>query len=218
MLKYKRLIDISQPVKSDSAAYPGDTPFQKEIVLTFEKSGLVNLTRLTMSPHVGTHVDAPSHIKGELTGDASTVGQMSLEPFIGPALVLDLAPCREAITWSLVEPRLKEIKQLSERVLFRTQEKIRYEVFEDSYAFFTTEVIDELHRRGVKLMGIDVPSVDRVGATYLEAHCQLDRFGMVWLESLDLCQAHPGEFYLVALPIKFMELEASPLRAVLLEF
>lgn len=218
MLQYKRLIDISQPIKSDSAAFPGDTPYKRELVLSYEKSKLVNLTQLTMSPHIGTHVDAPSHIKGDMTVASDLVGYMPLEPFIGPALVVDVSPRADGITWSSVESRLKKNQQLPERVLFRTQERIRYEVFEAAYSFFTIELVSELFERGVRLLGIDTPSADQIRSKALEAHHEMDRRGMTWLENLDLSQVRDGEFFLIAFPIKFMELEASPVRAVLLEF
>ena len=218
MLQYKRLIDISQPIKSDSAAFPGDTPYKRELVLSYEKSKLVNLTRLTMSPHIGTHVDAPSHIKGDMTVASDLVGNMPLGSFIGPALVIDISPHREGITWSSVEPRLKKARQLPERVLFRTQEIIRYEAFEDEYSFSRLNWWASSAGRGIRLMGIDAPSVDQVRSKTLDAHHELDRHGMTWLENLDLSQVRDGEFFLIALPIKFMELEASPVRAVLLEF
>ncbi len=222
MLQYKKLIDISQPVKADSAVFPGDTHFTREIVLTYEKSQVVNLTALTMSPHVGTHVDAPSHIKGDLTSGQDMVGALPLEPFIGPVLVLNLAPTNDGISWAMVKSRLEALNmntdRLPERMLFKTKEKIRYEVFEDDYSFFTPELVQELSKRGVKLIGIDTPSADHINSKTLEAHHELDKAKMTWLENLDLTNAEEGEYLLIAFPIKFMELEASPVRAVLLKF
>ena len=217
MLQYKRLIDISQPVKADSAAFPGDTPFKREIVLTYEKSKVVNLTALTMSPHVGTHVDAPAHIKGDLSVASELVGSLPLEPFIGSCLVVDLSPRTDGISWRIAEEKLKG-RRLPARVLFRTQSKIRYEVFEDDYSFFETDLVKELSARGVRLLGIDAPSADHIQSKTLDAHHELDHLGMTWLENLDLSEVAEGEYFLIAFPIKFMELEASPVRAVLLEF
>ena len=218
MLQYKRLIDISQPVKSDSAVFPGDTPYKREIVLTYEQSKIVNLTSFAMSPHIGTHVDAPSHIKGDMTAQAEHVGKMALEPFIGPALVIDLAPTTSGISCAHVEKILAKYENLPERVLFRTQEKIRYEIFEDEYSFFTPELARELFKRGVRLMGIDTPSADHIRSKTLDAHHEMDSFGMTWLENLDLSEVKEGEYFFIGFPIKFMELEASPVRAVLLQF
>jgi arylformamidase len=217
-MHYKRLIDISQPVADDSAAYPGDAPFQRELTLNYAESKIVNLTKFSMSPHVGTHVDAPAHIKGDMTSPADLAGNLPLQPFIGPAIVINVSGRTGAISWSAVEDRLTELTNLPERVLFRTQEKVRYNVFESEYSFLTPELVSKLAECGVKLLGIDAPSVDQIGSKTLEVHHEMDRLGMVWLENLDLSQVRSGEFFLIAFPIKFMELEASPVRAVLLEF
>ncbi len=69
---------------------------------------------------------------------------------------------------------------------------------------------------GVGLVGIDTPSVDHVRSKGLSAHHALLDAGMSWLENLDLTQVEAGEYFLIALPLKLTELEASPVRAVLL--
>jgi Predicted metal-dependent hydrolase len=66
-------------------------------------------------------------------------------------------------------------------------------------------------------VGLDTPSVDHVKAKNLSAHNILDKGGLVWLENLDLTRVTEGLYQLIALPLKFMELEASPVRAVLLK-
>jgi arylformamidase len=170
-----------------------------------------------MSPHIGTHIDAPGHIKGDLSDKSELVGSMPLEPLIGEAYVVDLAPCNGAISWTMVENKLSALSSLPSRILFRTQSKIRYEVFEEEYSFFATDLVEELHKRNVKVLGIDAPSADHIRSKTLEAHHELDRYNMIWLENLDLTQVREGRFVLIAFPLKFMELEASPTRAVLLE-
>lgn len=211
-----RIIDISQPVTSTSACFPGDVPFSRKITLTYEESHVVNLSAMTLSPHVGTHADAPSHIEGSFDEHDAMIGAVPLDGFLGPAEVVDLAPLDGAIEVKHLE-KLLERTQLPERILFRTQNSIRYNVFEDEYAYFSVEAVNELGGRGVKLMGIDTPSVDHVRAKSLDAHHALQSHSIVWLENLDLTKVKPGAYFLIALPLKFMELEASPVRAVLLE-
>ena len=70
---------------------------------------------------------------------------------------------------------------------------------------------------GFVLVGLDTPSVDHIRSKELATHNVLDRHGLVWLENLDLRAVEEGEYFLVALPLKFMDLEASPVRAVLLK-
>lgn len=215
MLSTYKVIDISQPVTSETACFPGDSPFFKQMTLTFKDSRVVNLTKLTMSPHVGTHADAPIHCYGDLESGQDTAGSMPLEPFVGPALVIDLSPTRQALTVRSIFEKLHSVN-IPARILVKTARQIKYEIFEDEYAYFDVELIDYLAERGVRLLGIDTPSVDYVQAKILSAHAALIKRHMYWLENLDLTEVSEGEYFLCALPLKFMELEASPVRAVLL--
>lgn len=212
-----KIIDISQPVTSKSACFPGDVPFSKKITVSYEDSNVINLTALTMSPHVGTHADAPIHCYGNLEEGHDTVGEMPLQPFIGPAVVVDLSPLVEAISVEHFRETIEGLPDFPHRVLFKTAKKIRYDVFEENYSYFAVEAVKYLAERGVGLIGIDTPSVDHVGSKSLDAHAALIAAKMCWLENLDLTNVEPGEYFLVAAPLRFMELEASPVRAILIE-
>lgn len=220
------IIDISQPVDSQSACFPGDTAFHREITIDYAKSGVINLCAFTMSPHVGTHADAPVHIHGDLNQPAPNtekIGQVSLNPFVGSVVVVDVSPCVEAITWRQVESQLAAYADFPERILFKTCREIRYDVFEKNYAWLSMELVEKLAERNVKLVGLDTPSVDAVDSKTLEAHHALLKGNIAWLENLDLTDVpinpeRQETYFLSALPLKFTELEASPLRAVLLRF
>jgi arylformamidase len=212
-----RIIDISQPVSEQSACFPGDTPFSREVTVSYADSQVINLTAFTMSPHVGTHADAPVHIHGDMEEDTdAAVGYMSLSPFIGPSYVMNIAPYTDAIQPEQVAPYLEALPEVPRRILFRTTDTIRYDMFETQYAWFSVALADYLAGKGVVLMGIDTPSVDHVDSKTLETHHTMLGHGMVWLENLDLTQVTKGEYFLIAAPLKLMELEASPVRAVLL--
>ncbi len=223
MLNYQRIIDISQPVSEKSACFPGDTPFSSKVTLSYEQSQVINLTALTMSPHVGTHADAPVHIQGALaSGNQSdtTVGNMSLEAFIGDVVVIDVSTAAGSTTSGIkaadVKARLVEASASCKRVLFKTTTAINFEVFEDDYSYIEADTAELLGELGFVLVGIDTPSVDHIRSKDLATHHALDKHKLVWLENLDLTAVEAGRYFLVALPIKFMDLEASPVRAVLL--
>lgn len=218
MNSYKRIIDISRPVEPNTACFPGDVAFRRAVTLTYEQTKIVNLTAFTMSPHVGTHADAPSHIKGDLHADKDMVGALPLEPFVGSCRVFDLAPFNGELTTAMVDAQWNSIGTLPERVLFRTQAKVNHCVFESASSFFSAQLVHELARRGVRLMGIDTPSVDNTESKTLEAHHALDQAHMCWLENLDLSAVKAGDYFLIAMPLKFTELEASPIRAALIEW
>jgi arylformamidase len=217
-----QIIDISQPVLRSTACFPGDVPFSRQLTVDYAESGVINLCAFTMSPHVGTHADAPVHVRGSVPEGRETVGFLPLSPFIGSALVVEVAPWHEEITWSRVGPVLANIPALPPRILFRTACQSRFDAFEPPYASFAPDLVDALASRGVILMGIDTPSVDQVHSKTLDAHHTLLSHEMTWLENLDLTSvettaANPAEYFLVALPLKMMELDASPVRAVLLQ-
>lgn len=211
-----RIIDISQPVSSATACFPGDVPFSRSLTLRLEESGAINLSALTMSPHVGTHADAPGHIRGTLADSPALAGALPLEPYLGPAVVVDVSPCRAPISVAQVRALLEPFGRPLGRVLIRTLARVRHDVFEDEYASLTVELVSWLNERGAVLVGLDTPSVDPVRSKDLPAHHALLGHGLAWLENLDLTGVEPGRYFLVALPLKFEELEASPVRAVLL--
>jgi len=216
---FKNIIDISQPVTEKSACFPGDTPFSRTVTLSYADSQIINLTALTMSPHVGTHADAPVHIKGALEGeqkDATTAGGMSLAPFIGSVYVIDLAPTTAGIAAAQVKAKLEAASKTHKRVLFKTANQINFEKFEDQYSFIESDTAEILGQLGFVLVGLDTPSVDHIRSKDLSTHHALDKHGLVWLENLDLTAVSEGEYFLIALPLKFMDLEATPVRAVLL--
>ncbi len=222
----RQIIDISQAVSSQTACFPGDIPFSREITMRYDQSGVINLCAFTMSPHVGTHADAPVHIHGDLqqpVHQTETIGQVGLAAYVGPVAVVDVSPCAGPIEWRAVQDQLMTLPAFPERLLFKTRTENRPEVFENDYAFFSVELVRECAQRNVKLIGLDTPSVDPVDSKTLPAHHALLQAGIVWLENLDLSAVpltpqQPELYFLSALPLKFMQLEASPVRAVLMRF
>lgn len=212
------IIDISQPVSSKTACFPGDTPFSRQVTLRLEKGATVNLTSFTMSPHVGTHADAPSHIQGCMEDSAGMASTMALLPYIGPCAVLDVSAGSGGITPELFQRAAERLKELPPRVVFKTQKKLRFDVWEGAeYSHFTVDLIEAMKGRGVILAGLDTPSVDHVDSKDLQVHHAMIKAGFSWLENLDLTDAEEGLYFLCAAPLKLTELEASPVRAVLIK-
>lgn len=211
------IIDISQPVSSSTACFPGDTPFSRQVTLRLEDGATVNLTSFTMSPHVGTHADAPSHIQGRLEDTVGMASGMPLLPYIGLCAVLDVSPMADGITKRHFEKAAEGFLNLPPRVVFKTQKNLRFDVWEGQYAHFTVELIEALSACGVIMAGLDTPSVDHIDSKALEVHHAMIKAGFSWLENLDLTKADQGIYFLSAAPLKLTELEASPVRAVLIK-
>ena len=151
-----------------------------------------------MSAHVGTHVDAPSHV----AQDGAPIGRVPLEAYLGPARVVEL-PGRGEVGPDALPRRCFG----TPRVLFRTEGK----------TFLSPLAALALAEKGVLLVGTDAMSVDPEDATDLPVHRTLLSRGIAVLENLDLARVLPGEYHLIALPLNFGELDASPVRAILIK-
>ncbi|MFM7321765.1 MAG: cyclase family protein [Armatimonadota bacterium] len=194
------LVDISRPVAPGVAVWPGDTPY----ALTLSDWGSVRVGAATLSLHTGTHVDAPLHH----CPDGDPIDSVSLDAFLGRAQVIDVAGIASIGPADIGIP-------LAPRILLRTAAWPVGAPFPSEIPVLTDPAIDHLAAHGVVLLGVDVPSVDRIDSTDLPNHHRLARSGIAILESLDLSDATPGRHTLIALPLRLIGADASPVRALL---
>lgn len=204
-----RIRDISPPVSPASAVFPGDVAYTREVSLSFARGHHLELSSIRTTLHVGAHADAPGHYAA---GGAS-VDQLDLGLFLGPCRVL-ATPRPDG---RLGPGDLAGAPIDAPRVLFATGSFPDPDRWSDRFASLAPELVDWLADRGVRLVGIDTPSVDPADSKGLEAHHRLAARGMVNLENLALAGVPPGRYTLVALPLRLVGAEAAPLRAVLVE-
>lgn len=195
------------PVSAGTEPWPGDTPPELRPVSRIEDGASVNVDRLTTSLHNGTHADAPRHV----VEDGSPVDRLPLGPFVGPAVVVE-APA----AFSLRGPELEREVPRGHRVLLRWGRR-DHQTFPAEIPGVPPEWIDELAGREVPLLGTDMPSVDRRDSKALSAHRACVRHRIQVLENLVLADVEPGTYRLVALPLRLVGADASPVRAVLIE-
>ena len=191
------LIDISPRIDCTSPVYPGDVPLC--IRTLCEKPAKV--TAFEMTPHLGAHVDAPSHL-----GASGDVADLTLDLFIGECLVIDCTGVASVKPCHLPDA-------LPERVLFKTG-FVMGSTWTSDYPTVLPETIDRLQEMGVRLIGIDSPSIDPEDEQLKSHHRAIDA-QMVILENLRLRDVEPGTYRLIALPLAISGLEASPVRAIL---
>ena len=204
------ILDISILVQPGTPEWPGDVPFSCGWSARIDQGSSVNLSHVAGSPHVGTHADAPLHVRdGWPASD-----QLPLEPFMGPVTVLDLsrAPAG-SLPLSADDPRLAGC----ERLLLRTDRTIAEGTFPDGWPVLSASTAILLAAAGMKLVGVDAPSVDARDSKSLEVHRALFSGGAFVLENLDLRGVAEGRYELVALPQRLAGLDAAPVRAVLLQ-
>lgn len=201
------LIDITRPLHNGTPEWPGDTPVAFDFVARIADGDAVNVGRLTVSPHNGTHVDAPYHYNNA----GITIDQVPLDTYIGPARVVDVRGW-DAIT---IE-RLDAIGAGSaERLLLRSGAWTSPDEFPRTWPLMQPDVPAWLTGQGVKLIGLDAPSVDELTSKDLPIHLACDAAGLFIMENLLLDEAPPGDYELMALPLRLAGADGSPVRAVL---
>jgi arylformamidase len=217
----KKLWDISPPVHASAPVFPGDTAYSQQWVASIGPGCPVNVSALTLSPHVGAHADAP------LIGPCRVVHAIGCGPLVRPEHIAhalgDPPPGRSqggsapaggsdphsGGAWGL--------KVLPPRVLVRVYERMPQDRFDTALPAFAPETVALLADRGVLLIGIDSASIDPAESKTLDSHQTIRRRGLRVLENLLLDDVPEGDYELIALPLKLTTADASPVRAVLRE-
>ena len=205
-----KIYDISHTLRPGIAVWPGDTPFRRTISQSMSGGDSTNGSAVNLSLHTGTHLDSPGHY---LEG-APTVEKLDLSLLIGPARLVSVEPRdglirSESLKVALVDRPL--------RLLVRANPPTDLSRFPQKFAAFSAEAARAVVDAGVRLLGIDAPSVDAFAAADLPVHRTLGAAGGVILENLRLAEAPDGVYQLIALPLKIEGGDGSPVRAVLLE-
>lgn len=199
--------DISPPVSPDTPVFPGDTAYSQKWVSKLGPACPVNVSAITMSPHLGAHADAPLHYGRDAIG----IGLVDLDPFLGPCRVIHAIGKGPLITRAHLE---HAAGNLPLRVLVRTCKKAPSK-WSSQFSAFAPDTIAWLAGLGVLLVGIDSQSVDPADSKTLDSHQQLLAHDMRVLENLVLDEVDEGDYELIALPLKLITADASPVRAVL---
>ena len=208
----RMLWDISAPVHAGSPVFPGDTPYSQQRCATIGPQCPVNVSALAMSPHVGTHADAPLHYDPQ----GATIGDVPLDAFLGPCRVIHAIGRGPLVQWEHIAHAVERNGHpLPPRVLVRTYERMPVDRWDGALAAYAPATIERLADRGVVLVGIDTASIDPADSKALESHQVIRRRGLRVLENLVLDEVPEGDYELIALPLKLTAADASPVRAVL---
>ena len=205
----KRVWDISPTVSPTAPIFPGDLPYSLEWTARLGPGCPVNLSAVHLSPHVGAHADAPLHY----ANGAPSIDEVDLAPYLGPCRVIHALNCGALIETAHLRHCTDNLPQ---RVLVRTRHRA-LTVWSDDFAAFAPATVSWLAAQGVRLIGLDTPSVDPAASKSLECHAGLLRHDVRVLENLVLDDVPEGDYELIALPLKLQGACASPVRAVLRE-
>ena len=201
------IYDISPPLTELLAVWPGDTPLRREILMDRTRGDSVTLSTLHATVHLGAHADGPNHYGA----GHPAIEARSLDFYLGLCQVVHA----EVARGGLVGRDHLGGPILAPRVLIRTRTAPDPAVFAHDFAALSPELVDALAGEGVRLIGIDTPSVDPADSKSLPAHAGFLRNDMAILEGLDLSEVPEGVYELIALPLRLVGFDASPVRAIL---
>ncbi len=200
------IYDLSPAIGASLKVWPGDTPPSREILLDMARGDNLTLSTLRSTVHAGAHADAPSHYGR----DGCTIDKCDLARYIGPCQVVRVPAARNSRV--AVSDLTGDIH--TERVLLATGTYPDPNRFNEDFAALAPELVDTLYERGVRLIGVDTPSVDLFTSKDLPAHRRFLANDMAILEGLVLHDVPEGDYELIALPLKLVGFDASPVRAV----
>lgn len=206
-MSHKTLWDISPVVAPDAPIFPGDEPYSLRWTARLSPGCPVNLSAITMSPHVGAHADAPLHY----ADGVASAAQVDLDPYLGRCRVIHAIDCGPLIR---IEHLRHAAEDLPPRVLVRCNRRADT-AWNPDFSAYAPETVEWLAAQGVTLIGLDTPSVDPATSKTLDSHQQLLRLNLRVLENLVLDDVPEGDYELIALPLKLAGACASPVRAVL---
>jgi arylformamidase len=215
-----KIFDISRVLSDELAPWPGDTPFHFALNWKMAEGATVNVGAINMGVHNGTHADATFHFDQ----GGETIENMPLEPYLGDAVVVDLGQIFGGVgegfdrTPQITVAHLEESSALLEqapRLLLKTGVWKDSKVFPDWIPTIAPDVPEWLRQRKLKLIGLDLPSVDAIEAKKLTNHHALAAAGVAIVESLDLSEIEAGIYHFAALPLKISGGDAGPVRAIL---
>ncbi|MBI4617512.1 MAG: cyclase family protein [Planctomycetes bacterium] len=203
------IFDISPPITPSLAVWPGDTPPSREVLLDIAGGATVTLSTLRATAHLGAHADAPSHC----CAGAPSIDERNLDLYMGPCQVIRVA----ARPRTRIGPGDLDAPVRAPRVLFATGTYPDPTRFREDFAALEPALISDLAGKGVRLVGIDTPSVDLYDSRDLPSHQAFLSHDMAILEGLVLAGVPEGLYELVALPLRLAGFDASPVRAILRE-
>lgn len=207
-----KYIDISYPIDSNIAIYPGNPGFMTERVQDIDRGDSARVSVISMGSHTGTHIDALSHFIAE----GATLDEIPLERMNGRAKVIDATGRAEIDVDLLVKIDIEQ----DDILLFKTDNSVRWScdsVLED-YVTLTYDAADYLADKNIKMVGIDYMSIERPRSKRTggrSVHTSLLGNGILICETLKLRDINSGEYSLICMPLNIKGIDGCPVRVVL---
>jgi arylformamidase len=202
------VIDISPSLCVGIGVFPGDAAFAVSQTFTIGPDRPVNVASFSMSTHCGAHVDAPLHYDPA----GASIDMLDLGDFIGPARVIDARGGGPLCGYEQIASALDGAPP---RLLFKLMDRTDVLAWPSGFRALAPQAVERLALRGTRLIGVDVPSIDPETSKSLPSHMVCRQHDLRIVENLALADVMPGDYELIALPLKLRGLDAAPVRAVL---
>jgi arylformamidase len=204
-----KLYDATLGIHEKMGVFPGDPPFKAEPVSRIQTGDNVNLTRISMGTHLGTHVDPPAHF----IENGATVDQIALETLVGPGVVADLRGCAQIDRRALEKASVAGTK----RVLLKTDNgpRLLASPWHPDTVYLTEEGARYLVENRIRLVGIDALSIEHPDNPGSLVHHILLEGGVLVAEGVHLLEIPPGEYEIFCLPLKIKGADGAPARILL---
>jgi len=203
-----KIYDITVALSDELPIFPGDPPFLIEPVTRLARGDDANVSRIIISSHSGTHLDPPRHYSDQ----GNSIDQIPLSLLVGDALLVELNGIPAIGRAELAQLPLKK----ENRLLLKTDNSRLWgdPAFSADFAYLTPDGAHYLVETGVKLVGIDYLSIERLDGEG-EVHRILLDNGVIILEGLNLTGVPGGNYELICLPLKIRGGDGAPVRAIL---
>jgi arylformamidase len=202
-------IDVTRTLSNGIIRWPEDPPFKWQRNRDILGPGTSNLSEMSTSVHIGTHIDAPLHY----IADGKDISEVPLEKLCGPATVVHVQAPRDIVVADLEAAKIPK----GDSVLFRTANEALWDKaeFDENFYAISADAAMWLVDQEVCAVGVDYLSVDAFNSTDSPVHYALLGNGILVIESLDLSKVEPGRYEMVALPLKIAGSEAAPARVII---
>jgi len=209
-----KIYDISMSLDTPMLTYPKDVPYKRSLQRSLARGHSSNVSEITTSAHVGTHIDSPHHY----IADGYAVEDIPLDHLYGPVSVIDCTGAK-VVTAELLRDK---IPPSARRILLKTDnspllsDKTQLS-FNPNFVYLSNDGAQLLVDRNIILVGIDYLSIDQSGNAEKAAHHILLGNNITIMEGVVLTEVPPGEYFLACGPLKMVGSDGAPCRAVLIK-
>ncbi len=214
-MKIKQIIDLSHNIVNGMPFFPGD-PKPEIIKVSNVKEKGYSLSRITLGSHTGTHVDAPCH----MINDGASIDELPLNSLMGEAVVLDLSQLSPGEAIMLSHLQTNEVRKDDIVLLFTgLSKKWGDENSLTNYTHLSLEAANWLIEKNVKAVGIDCMSIEKASGMRHPVHDILLSHKIPIIENLaNLDRVKCMRIFFICLPLKLINTDGAPARALALEF